>query len=110
MTLDELFKIMIQKATETELTSPAEASIVLDITGDDPKIWQVDVEGTKISVKEGQTQGQAPSLKVTTSDQTLLKVAAKEINPVTAFFTGKIKVKGDIGLISHLKNLWPGKN
>ncbi|MDR3135153.1 MAG: SCP2 sterol-binding domain-containing protein [Deltaproteobacteria bacterium] len=106
--MDELYTTMTQKANEVELTSPAAVTIVLDITGADPKVWQVDVNGTKISVKDSGEFEKAPSLKITTSDEILLKVACREINPVTAFFTGKIKVKGDIGLVSHLKRLWPG--
>jgi putative sterol carrier protein len=112
MTLDDLFKIMLEKADKIELPEPITASIVLDITGDTPKTWQVDLNGTKISVSEGATDAtldEKPHLKVTTSDQVLLKVANRELKPTVAFFTGKIKVKGDVGLISHLKNLWPGE-
>ena len=98
---------MQQKAGATELTSPTSAAIVLNITGDDPKVWQIDVAGTKISVSEGETETGAPTLKAVTSDDVLLRIAARELNPVTAFFTGKIKLDGDVGLLSHLKLLLP---
>jgi putative sterol carrier protein len=108
MTLDELFNIMTEKAGAVELTSPASASIVLDITGDKPMNWLVKVDGSKIFVNSNASSEEKPDLKVTTSGDVLLKVACRELNPTMAFFTGKIKVQGDIGLISHLKNLWPG--
>ncbi|MDR2368185.1 MAG: SCP2 sterol-binding domain-containing protein [Deltaproteobacteria bacterium] len=107
MTLDELYETMLGKASEIELTQPASAAIVVEITGDDPRVWQVDVVGTKLAVKEGQTEGQDPSLKIVTSGDVLLKVASNKMKPATAFFTGKIKVKGDMALLSHLKTLWP---
>jgi putative sterol carrier protein len=107
MNLEELFVIMREKAEKVELKGPTSASIVLDITGDEPKIWRVDVCGTGVSVHEGEDPSGEPALRVITSDEVLLKVAERKLNPTAAFFTGKIKVKGDLALIGHLKNLWP---
>lgn len=39
------------------------------------------------------------------SADTYLKLRRKEINPMMATITGKIKVKGDIGLVQKLKQL-----
>jgi putative sterol carrier protein len=107
MDLDELLQIMKRKAEGVNLTSPASANIVLDISGDSPQIWRVEVNGTKILVHEGDDPAIEPTLRVITSDAVLLKVATRQLNPTTAFFTGKIKIKGDIGLLAHLKRLWP---
>lgn len=98
---------MQEKAGKIELKSPTSASVVLYLTGDEPKTWQVDVSGTKVSLKDGETATDAPTLKVTTSDEVLLKVAAKELSPTAAYFTGKIKINGDVSLLSHLKDILP---
>ena len=42
---------------------------------------------------------------ITMSIETYLKLQHKEINPMIATLTGKIKVKGDIGLAQKLKQL-----
>ncbi len=42
---------------------------------------------------------------ITMSIETYLKLQRKEINPMIASLTGKIKVKGDIGLAQKLKQL-----
>lgn len=42
---------------------------------------------------------------ITMSQETYLKLQRKEIKPMMATLTGKIKVKGDIGLAQKLKKL-----
>lgn len=42
---------------------------------------------------------------ITMSKETYLKLQRKEIKPMMATLTGKIKVKGDIGLAQKLKQL-----
>jgi len=42
---------------------------------------------------------------ITMSIETYLKLQRKEIKPMIATLTGKIKVKGDIGLAQKLKQL-----
>jgi len=42
---------------------------------------------------------------ITMSKETYLKLQRKEIKPIIATLTGKIKVKGDIGLAQKLKQL-----
>ena len=42
---------------------------------------------------------------ITMSKETYLKLQRKEIKPMIATLTGKIKVKGDIGLAQKLKQL-----
>jgi putative sterol carrier protein len=106
MTLDELFEIMKDKAGKVSLAAPVTASILLNIAGDVPRSWLVAINGTAVAVHDSPPAGN-PDLEVSTSEDVLLKVAGKELSPMAAFFTGKIKVKGDTGLISHLKSLWP---
>jgi putative sterol carrier protein len=42
---------------------------------------------------------------ITMSKETYLKLQRKEIKPMVATLTGKLKVKGDIGLAQKLKQL-----
>jgi putative sterol carrier protein len=42
---------------------------------------------------------------ITMSRETYLKIQRKEIKPLVATLTGKLKVKGDIGLAQKLKQL-----
>lgn len=49
-------------------------------------------------------EGQAPAADVTIriSDDNLDKLLRGELNPMTAMFTGKLKVKGNVGLAQRL--------
>jgi putative sterol carrier protein len=105
MTLDELYDKMIDKASKTKLDSDIEASILLNITGDQERRWLVGFNKGVITVSP--YDDSEPDVTVTTNAATLLKVVQKEIKPATAFFTGKIKVKGDTSLLGKLKNVWP---
>lgn len=48
---------------------------------------------------------EAANCTITMSKETYIKLQRKEIKPMIATLTGKIKVKGDIGLAQQLKKL-----
>lgn len=84
------------------------------------KVTEIDPIGKKLKfVLDGEPiliDGSGAANTVTTSDEeadctitmskdTYLKLQRKEIKPMVATMTGKIKVKGDIGLAQKLKQL-----
>ena len=64
--------------------------ILIDGTGDENRISGEDIDA---------------NCTLTMSKETYLKLQRKEIKPMMATLTGKIKVKGDIGLAQKLKQL-----
>ncbi|MDR1486562.1 MAG: SCP2 sterol-binding domain-containing protein [Deltaproteobacteria bacterium] len=105
MTLEELYHKMIDKASRTKLDSNIKASILLNITDEQQKQWLVDFNEGVITVNL--YDDSEPDVTVTTNSATLLKVAQRQMSPMMAFITGKIKVKGDANLVGQLKNVWP---
>ncbi|MDR1546916.1 MAG: SCP2 sterol-binding domain-containing protein [Deltaproteobacteria bacterium] len=105
MTLDELYEKMIAKAARISAPPGLRTDIVLDVTGEPPRRWLVRFDAGAVSV--GPPQDGEPDVTVTAGAETLLRVAQRELNPVMAFLTGKIKVKGDSGLLEQLKHVWP---
>lgn len=67
-----------------------EQFIVIDGSGDENVLRDADEEA---------------NTTITMSVDTYLKLQRKEIKPMIATLTGKIKVKGDIGLAQKLKQL-----
>jgi putative sterol carrier protein len=76
-------------------------SYVFDIEGEGQ--WFVDVKDGTLSVSEG---GGDADATISTSAETFEKIMAGEQNPTTAYMTGKIKIKGDMGAAMKLQKLF----
>ena len=76
-------------------------SYVFDIEGEGQ--WFVDVKDGTLSVSEG---GGDADATISTSAETFEKIMAGEQNPTTAYMTGKLKIKGDMGAAMKLQKLF----
>jgi putative sterol carrier protein len=65
--------------------------------------WLVTVADGKLSVAEG---GGDADATITASGETFDKIVAGEQNPTTAYMTGKLKIKGDLGAAMKLQKLF----
>ncbi|XP_056388192.1 sterol carrier protein 2 isoform X3 [Hyla sarda] len=65
--------------------------------------WVVDVKNGKGSVHFNSDQ--KPDCTITMSDADLLSLMTGKINPQTAFFQGKLKITGNMGLAMKLQSL-----
>lgn len=65
--------------------------------------WLVKVEDGKVTVTEG--DGEADTT-LSTSEESFLAIARGEQNPTTAYMTGKLKIKGDMGAAMKLQKLF----
>jgi putative sterol carrier protein len=73
------------------------------VTGKDGGTWTIDCTKPGGQVKSGST-GSA-NLTVTVSDTDFVDVYTGKLNPQMGFFSGKIKLKGDMGLAMKLGNI-----
>ena len=65
--------------------------------------WHVDVDDGKVSVSEN--SGDADTT-ISASADTFMKIANGEQNPTSAYMSGKLKVKGDMGQAMKLQKLF----
>ena len=65
--------------------------------------WLVTVADGNLSVAEG---GGDADATITASGETFDKIVAGEQNPTTAYMTGKLKIKGDLGAAMKLQKLF----
>ena len=78
------------------------ASYLFDVTG--AGAWKVDVEDSSgVKVTEGATDA---ATTITIGEDDFTKLVDGELNPMTAFMTGKLKVKGDMGAAMKLQKLF----
>jgi len=76
-------------------------SYLFDIEGEGQ--WLVNVADGAISVTPG--DGEADATISTTAD-VFEKIVSGEQNPTTAYMTGKLKIKGDMGAAMKLQKLF----
>jgi putative sterol carrier protein len=86
---------------DTSKTAGMSNSYLFDI--EDAGQWRVDVQNGTVTVAEG--PGEA-DVTIATSAETFEKIVAGEQNPTSAYMTGKLKVKGDMGAALKLQNLF----
>ena len=78
------------------------ASYLFDVTG--AGAWKVDVQDASgVTVTEGATDA---GTTITIAEDDFDRLVAGELNPMTAFMTGKLKVKGDMGAAMKLQKLF----
>lgn len=65
--------------------------------------WTVDVRDGKVSVTEGASDA---DVTITTTEADFEKIASGELNPTSAYMTGKLKIKGDMGAAMKLQKLF----
>ena len=76
-------------------------SYVFEIEG--AGTWTVDVQDGAVSVTEG---GGDADTTLSASEDTFEQIASGDLNATTAYMTGKLKVRGDMGAAMKLQRLF----
>jgi putative sterol carrier protein len=96
----EFFDTLSSRADASK-TAGMTNSYLFDIEGAGQ--WKVDVDNGNVTVSEG--PGDA-DVTISTSEETFQKIIEGEQNPTSAYMTGKLKVKGDMGAAMKLQKLF----
>jgi putative sterol carrier protein len=81
------------------------ASFQFELTGDGGGVYCVNVNDGDMNIAEGEQE--EPSLTITISADNYLKLAHGKLNGQMAVMTGKMKVKGNMGLAMKMQKLFP---
>jgi putative sterol carrier protein len=96
----DFFDTLPSRADASKLAGMSN-SYLFDIEGEGQ--WFVDVRDGALTVTEG---GGDADATIAASGETFDKIVAGEQNPTTAYMTGKLKIKGDIGAAMKLQKLF----
>src|SRR4029453_14984839 len=76
-------------------------SYVFEIDG--AGTWKVDVDDGDVKVTEG---GGDADATISATEETFEQIASGDMNATTAYMTGKLKIKGDMGAAMKLQKLF----
>jgi putative sterol carrier protein len=99
-TVQDFFADLPNRA-DTSKTAGMTNSYVFDIDGAGQ--WTVVVDDGTVTVAEG--TGDA-DVTISTSQEVFQKIVAGEQNATSAYMTGKLKIKGDMGAAMKLQKLF----
>ena len=99
-TVQEFFDNLSGSVDEAK-TAGMTNSYLFDIEGAGQ--WVVAVDDGDVDVRQGPGEADAT---ITTSEESFLAISRGELNPTTAYMTGKLKIKGDMGAAMKLQKLF----
>jgi len=91
----------LETRVDPSRTAGMNATYLFDINGAGK--WIVRVENGRPSVSEG--DGEADTT-ISASEETFLRIVNRELNATSAFMTGKLRIKGDMGNAMKLQQLF----
>lgn len=87
-----------------DLAGDMNATILFDLTGDGGGQWAAVIADGTCEVKQGAIDNPTATLCMDAGDYQ--KMIDGELNAMTAFMTGKIKVEGDLGTIMKMQSVF----
>ena len=91
----------LESQADATKTAGMSNSYVFDIA--DAGQWKVEVDDGKVTVTDG---GGDADATIAASRETFEKIVAGDVNPTSAYMTGKLKIKGDMGAAMKLQKLF----
>ena len=102
-TVQEFFETLPSRADMSK-TAGMNNSYAFDIEGAGQ--WTVKVEDGSVNVVEG---AEDADVTISASQEIFERIVAGEQNPTSAYMTGKLKLKGDMGAAMKLQKLFPNR-
>ena len=96
----EFFEALPGRVDESK-TAGMNNSYVFDVEG--AGTWLVSVDDGRVSVTEG---GGEADCTISATQENFQKMVSGDLNPTTAYMTGKLKIKGDMGAAMKLQKLF----
>lgn len=78
-----------------------DALLAFEISGDNGGNWVATIEDGKLSVRDGAVDD--ADMTMVCSDEDLMAMVHGDLNPVSAFMAGKVRIKGNMSLAMKLQ-------
>jgi putative sterol carrier protein len=97
----DFFEKILPKRFDSSKAIGVDVTVQISITGTNGGDWTVTIKDQKLDVKEGVYP--SPNLSLKMAEKDYLDLVNHKISAQKAFFTGKVKFKGDIALALRLR-------
>ena len=97
----QFFESLETRAADSSKAAGLSATYLFDVGG--AGTWTVRVDDGQVHVQEG---GEEADTTIEASEDTFMRIVRGEQNPTSAFMTGKLKVRGDMGKAMQLQKLF----
>jgi putative sterol carrier protein len=102
-TLDELFEMM-PGAFDADKAGDMNATVQFDLTGEGGDQYYVEVANGTVNTEKGTADNPTATIHMDADDYKAM--VSGDLNPVTAFMSGKIKVEGDLNTVMKFQTLF----
>jgi len=92
----------LQQAFQPQKAQGVNKTIQFDFSGPEAGTWNATIANGQFSYGQGPAQN--PGATVTVNSDDWLKILRQELNAVSAFMGGKIKIQGDMGVMMQFQN------
>ncbi len=92
-TVRELFAVLPERFDPADWEGH-DVTMNFDISGDEASQWTAHIVDGTLAIQEGVAPN--PDMTMITSDEDLLAMVNGDLNPVSAFMQGRVKIKGEM--------------
>jgi putative sterol carrier protein len=98
----EIFEKILPVRFKPEKAKGIDTVVQLDVKGPNGGNWTVTIKDQKMDIREGASQ--SPKLVIGVAEADFVDLVNGKLNGSTAFFTGKLKLKGDVAVALKLRD------
>ena len=103
-TASEVFsEINARIAADPSKTAGMNAVYAFDLTGEQPGQYHISIKDGAADVGEGSPEN--PNITIAMKSEDFIDLATGKLDGTMAFMSGKIKIKGDMGLAMKLQSV-----
>src|SRR2546430_17653884 len=89
---------------QSEKAGPTRGNVQFDLSGDKGGKWWIKIADGKAEAGQGEVE--SPNLTLIADAGDYVKIATGQMDPTAAFMSGKLKIKGDMGLAMKFASLF----
>ena len=103
VTPDQVFQEM-PSYFQSEKAGSTKGNVQFDLSGDNGGKWWIKIAEGKAEAGKGEVD--SPNLTLIADAGDYVKIATGQLDPTAAFMSGKLKIKGDMGLAMKFASLF----